>query len=60
MNHIPGSDVLIDTFDRCKDFWSIQKGSATKDFFTRAIKTAGEENCFVLRISDFKDRKSVV
>lgn len=53
MNHIPGSDVLIDTFDRCKDFWSIQKGSATKDFFTRAIKTAGEENCFVLRISDF-------
>ncbi|MCR5206768.1 MAG: hypothetical protein K6E47_17195 [Lachnospiraceae bacterium] len=53
MSDIPGIDVLKDTFYRCRDFWSIQKGSATKEFFTKAIRMVEKETCAVLRISDF-------
>ena len=35
---LPGASVLRDTFHRCHDFWSVQKGSATKDFFVNAVK----------------------
>lgn len=50
---IPGSTILKDTFRRCKDFWSVQKGSATKDFFNNAIKIVENDETVVLRISDF-------
>lgn len=50
---LPGSEYLIDTFDRCKEFWTIQKGSATKDFFQHATRVISNEKCSILRISDF-------
>lgn len=50
---LPGSDVLIDVFDRCREFWSIQKGSATKDFFENAANKISNPTCSILRISDF-------
>lgn len=50
---LPGASVLRDTFHRCYDFWSVQKGSATKDFFVNAVKKIEMEDCFILRISDF-------
>ncbi len=50
---LPGANVLRDTFHRCQEFWSIQKGSATKDFFENAVKKIEMEDCYILRISDF-------
>ncbi|MDO4467778.1 MAG: hypothetical protein Q4C49_12375 [Bacillota bacterium] len=52
-NTLPGYDVLTDVFDRCREFWSVQKGSATKDFFVNAAKKISNQTCSVLRISDF-------
>ncbi len=50
---VPGIDDLKDTFYRCQDFWSVQKGSATKDFFKNAIKKIENSECSIMRISDF-------
>ncbi len=50
---IPGVSVLKDAFLKCKEFWSIQKGSTTKDFFSNAIKIVENDETVVLRISDF-------
>ena len=52
-NSLPGADVLEDVFERCREFWSIQKGSATKDFFENATKKIKNPTCSVLRVSDF-------
>ncbi len=50
---LPGASVLKDTFHRCYNFWSIQKGSATKDFFKKALKKIEMDKTYILRISDF-------
>lgn len=55
-NKLPGRDVLKNTFERCLDFWKVQKGTDTKDFFTTAIKEIEKEQCTFLRISDFNTR----
>lgn len=55
-NKIPGRDVLKDTFERCLNFWKVQKGTDTKDFFTTAIKEIEKEQCTFLRISDFNTK----
>lgn len=55
-NKLPGRDVLRNTFERCLDFWKVQKGTDTKDFFTTAIKEIEKEQCTFLRISDFNTR----
>ena len=52
-NSLPGADVLVDVFERCRKFWSVQKGSATKDFFENATKKIKNPMCSILRISDF-------
>ena len=52
-NSLPGADVLVDAFERCRKFWSVQKGSATKDFFENATKKIKNPMCSILRISDF-------
>jgi hypothetical protein len=51
--NVPGRDKLKDAFERCLDFWKIQKGSDTKNFFEEAIREIEKEQCAVLRISDF-------
>lgn len=53
---LPGRDVLKNTFERCLDFWKVQKGTETKDFFTTAIKEIEKEQCIFLRISDYNTR----
>lgn len=53
---LPGRDVLKNTFERCLDFWKVQSGTDTKDFFTVAIKEIEQEQCVFLRISDFNTR----
>lgn len=53
---LPGRDVLKNTFERCLDFWKVQKGTDTKDFFVTAIKEIEKEQCTFLRISDFNTR----
>lgn len=50
---IPGIDVLKDVFNRCLDFWKVQKAVATKEFYTNAIKMAEKNTCYFLRISDY-------
>ena len=55
-NKLPGRNVLKDTFVRCLDFWKIQKGTETRDFFTAAIKEIEKEQCTFLRISDYNTR----
>lgn len=50
---LPGAEVLADVFERCRKFWSVQKGSATKYFFENATKKIKNPMCSILRISDF-------
>lgn len=52
-NKIPGKEELKETFERCLDFWKSQKAVSTKEHFTAAKKSIVNENCHVLRISDF-------
>ena len=53
MKDVPGADVLKDTFQRCLDFWGMQKAISTKEFYTNALDVAEREQCNFLRISDF-------
>lgn len=53
MNDVPGIEVLQDVFNRCLDFWGMQKAITTKEFYTNAISVAEKEECSFLRISDF-------
>ena len=52
-DELPGKSALEDTFQRCLKFWGSQKAQATKEFFTNALRQISEENCCLLRISDF-------
>ncbi len=52
-SQVPGRDDLLDTFERCRSFWSSQKALTTKEFFTNAITKISEDTCDFLRISDF-------
>ncbi|MBS5958727.1 MAG: hypothetical protein KIC73_17680, partial [Clostridiales bacterium] len=50
---VPGIEALRDAFQRCLDFWGMQKAITTKEFFGNAIEVAKNESCSFLRISDF-------
>ncbi|RRC92654.1 hypothetical protein EII25_03005 [Erysipelotrichaceae bacterium OH741_COT-311] len=51
--NIPGMPYLKDVFQRCLDFWEMQKSITTKEFYTNALVAAQKEDCVFLRISDF-------
>jgi len=51
--NVPGITYLRDVFDRCLDFWGMQRAITTKEFYTNAIEVAKRETCYFLRISDF-------
>jgi|LSQX01.3.fsa_nt_gb hypothetical protein len=50
---LPGSEDLRNAFERCIEFWSIQKAKTTRDFFKKSLETINKEYCNILRISDF-------
>jgi hypothetical protein len=50
---VPGVDYLKDVFQRCLDFWGMQKAVTTKEFYTNALDVVQKEACSFLRISDF-------
>ena len=50
---MPGSDYIKDVFERCLDFWGMQKAVTTKEFYTNALEVIKKEECSFLRISDF-------
>lgn len=50
---VPGMSYLNGVFQRCLDFWGMQKAITTKEFYTNALTIAQEEKCAFLRISDF-------
>lgn len=50
---LPGRGDLRVAFERCIDFWSKQKAKTTKDFFQKSLKMISENDCPILRISDF-------
>ena len=50
---VPGIECLRDAFDRCLDFWGMQRAITTKEFYTNAIEVAKRDVCYFLRISDF-------
>lgn len=50
---VPGIASLKDAFQRCLDFWGIQKAITTKEFFNNAIEVSKKDDCSFLRISDF-------
>lgn len=52
-NSIPGFDDLKDAFERSLEFWSLQKSTKAKKFFSNAITVAGKSKIMCLRISDF-------
>lgn len=52
-SEVPGRDTLLDTFNRCIQFWSTQKARATKEFFDAAIIALSAEECAFLRVSDY-------
>lgn len=52
-NTVPGMDVLKDVFERCLNFWGMQKAITTKEFYTNAIEVAKKDECAFLRISDY-------
>ena len=52
-NDIPGMDALKDSFERCLEFWDIQRAKSTRDFFSNALDVISNDNCNILRISDF-------
>ena len=53
---LPGHDALLDTFQRCLQFWGGQKAQATKDFYNAAIEEINKDECTFLRISDFNTK----
>ena len=53
MSEVPGVEYLKDVFERCLDFWGMQKAVTTKEFYTNAISVSNGEECSILRISDF-------
>ena len=53
MEQLPGATVLKDTFQRCLDFWGMQKAVSTKEFFSNALEVINKGTCAILRISDF-------
>lgn len=53
---LPGRDVMLDTFQRCLQFWGGQKAQATKDFYNAAIEEISKDECTFLRISDFNTK----
>ena len=52
-NDIPGKDALKDSFERCLEFWDIQRAKSTRDFFSNALDVISNDDCNILRISDF-------
>lgn len=50
---VPGMPALKDVFNRCLEFWGMQKAITTKDFYTNAIEVAKKDVCSILRISDY-------
>lgn len=50
---VPGAEVLKDTFQRCLEFWGMQKAISTKEFYTNALEVIERDSCCFLRISDF-------
>lgn len=50
---IPGFNDLTDAFRRSLKFWSLQKSTKAKNFFSCAIAAAGKPKIMCLRISDF-------
>lgn len=52
-NLIPGRDRLTRVFDKCIDFWELQKSNETKIHFENAKEKIMQEKCSVLRVSDF-------
>lgn len=52
-DEIPGFDDLKDAFERSLRFWSLQKSTKAKKFFTTAIAVAKQQKIKCLRVSDF-------
>lgn len=50
---LPGFEVLKDAFERCIEFWSIQKAKTTREYFEKSLEVINREYCEILRISDF-------
>lgn len=50
---IPDYENLEDAFKRALDFWSQQKSTVAKKFFTQALKTIHKQTISCLRISDY-------
>ena len=50
---IPGFSDLEDAFNRALEFWSLQKSTKAKDFFTSALRASKKATVKCLRISDY-------
>lgn len=50
---LPGSEDLRNAFEKCIEFWSIQKAKTTRDFFEKGLEAINKNDCHILRISDF-------
>ena len=51
--NIPGFSDLEYAFTRALDFWSLQKSTKAKSFFSSALKVSKKATVICLRISDF-------
>lgn len=50
---LPGCKELTNAFERCAEYWKMQKSNITRSFYANAVDKISADKIHILRISDF-------